>query len=225
MERIGLALAVHDFVPVLVAGVGLWRVTAWLSFRNTYAGRAAALGTTLVVAAGVAKAGSKLVAAVTGGSPPAVLDAALFPLMAPGMVLMAVAVLTGPATRRPDRTVFSLTWVVPVAVWAPSGVVAVWNGWAGSKAMLIALTTIGNVVLCVALAHRARACGLRLPAALFMVNLGIVIALAGLARAVEQTVPVQWVEQNVNLAAQLAFLVAATGLLRARPADQNGRLR
>jgi hypothetical protein len=225
LERIGLALAVHDFVPVLVAGVGLWRVTVWLSSRNTSAGRAAASGTALVVAAGVAKAGSKLAAALTGGSPPAVLDAALFPLMAPGMSLMAVAVLSGLSTRRSDRAIATLTWAVPVAVWAPASVVAVWNGWAGSKVLLIAITTIGNVVLCVALAHRARAVGLRLPAALFMVNLGVVVALAGLARAVEQTVPVQWVEQNVNLAAQLAFLVAATGLMRARPADQNGRSR
>ena len=79
-------LALDDLVPVVLAGVGCWllvdAVTADDGLR-----RAGHLGACLVAAGGLAKAGWKLVLAVTGTDLAGV-DDALFVLLAPGFALV-----------------------------------------------------------------------------------------------------------------------------------------
>ncbi len=203
-----LALGSHDLIPVIVAAVGLWWVTLALARRRPEAYRPAALGTAFVVAGGVAKAGSKLIAASTGSGVPVVLDQSLFPLLAPGMLLLALAT----STKLSESRMGALVWMVPFAVWPSAAVVGFAVSWSAGKGALIALATVGNVWLAVALVRWASQLGLRTSAALFAVNLVVVIGLAGLARGVDQTTAWQWIEQNTNLAAQIAFLLAARRL-------------
>jgi hypothetical protein len=213
METIPLWLAVHDFIPVLVAGAGLGAVTVAVGRTHHAASLVVGVGAGLVVTAGLAKASAKLVAALGSGTPPPVLDEALFPLLAPGMVTAAL----GLAARhgRLEPLVPGAALWAPVLVWAAAGTVAATAGWDAAKPTLIGLATIGNVAIAVLLIRWARSAGRPRAAWLFGANLAVVLALAGMARAVEQTVAWQWVEQNLNLAAQLAFLIGAATLVAA----------
>lgn len=211
------ALGSHDLLPVIVAAVGLWWVSLAIGRRRPEAFRPAALGTAFVVAGGVAKAGSKLIAAGTGAGVPVVLDEALFPLLAPGMILLGAAT----STRWRESQLIALVWAVPGTIWLLAGIVSALVSWSAGKGLLIALATVGNLWLGLALMRWAASVGSRGTAMLFAINLVIVIGLAGLARTVDQTIAWQWIEQNTNLAGQAAFLVAARRLRSAvgwRPA-------
>lgn len=147
------------------------------------------LGVVLIVVGGLSKAIAKLIGALSDGPSPTVLDEALFPLLAPGMLLLAgvVAAVRSPGgwagtiTRRPV--------LVPLLVWS----VAVVPG--------------------VALISWSRSLRLGRTAVLYGVNLVIAIGLAGMAPALAQDTVAQWVEQNVNLLGQAAFLIASVSLV------------
>jgi hypothetical protein len=214
MERIGVGLALYDLVPVAAAGIGLALLTAAVGRRYGPARRLAAAGTGFVIAAGVLKAGSKLVAAAGDGLPPPLLSEALFPLLAPGMVMLALAVAASGRSSRLRRALPALPVAVPGVVWVVAAVLSGGLGWGPAKLFLVIVATAGNVGLGVLLVRWSLASGLRRAAALFAVNLVVVIGLAGLTRGVEQTIAWQWIEQTINLGAQLAFLGAARDLAR-----------
>ena len=214
MDLSRLALGIHDLIPVLVAAAGLAAVAAAVQSTQPRGFRAAVLGATFIVLGGLSKASAKLIGAITTSTPPQLLDDALFPLLAPGMLLLAGAVVgVLRAEGRRQLGVVSAA-LVPLAVWSIAGAAAVLSSSAAAKALLIGLATLGNVVLALGLITWARRLELG-RAVLFAVNLIIVVGLAGMARALEQTTASQWIEQNVNLVGQLAFLFASHTLWRA----------
>ncbi|MDJ0664986.1 MAG: hypothetical protein QNJ75_10515 [Acidimicrobiia bacterium] len=214
MDSGRVALGIHDLIPVFLAAGGLAAVAA--AVRRTLPGSysAAVLGAVLVVLGGLSKASAKLIGAVTADTPPQLLDGALFPLLAPGMLLLAVAVVAVVREGGWARLSAAYPALIPVAVWALTGALALLIGSTAATATLIGLATIGNVTLAIALIVWSRRLGLHRPALLFGLNLVIVIGLAGMARALEQTTATEWIEQNVNVVGQLAFLLAARSLLR-----------
>ncbi|MFO7548337.1 MAG: hypothetical protein R6X29_05635 [Acidimicrobiia bacterium] len=215
MGPVGIPLAVYDLVPVAVAGLALGLITAAVGRRYRPARMVAAIGTAFVVGGGGLKAGSKLVAAAGDGIPPPLLDAALFPLIAPGMVMLALAVAATRAAPGIRRLLPALPVVVPAGVWTFAAVLAAGPGWDTAEVMLIVVATAGNVALGGLLIRWSLVVGLRWAAALFAVNLVVVIGMAGLTRGVDQTIGWQWIEQTINLGAQLAFLLGAHRLARA----------
>ncbi len=210
-----VALGVHDLIPVALAAVGLGMVAAAVGRVQPAGYRPAGLGAVLVVLGGLSKAIAKLIGAIADSAPPQLLDDALFPLLAPGMVLLAAAVIAGRGTGGWAAVIVSRPLLVPLMVWLVAGAVAAFAGSGPPKTLLIGIATLGNIALGVALIWWSRRLGLRAVAVLFGVNLIIVIGLAGMARALEPTTAAQWIEQNVNLVGQLAFLVASRSLLHA----------
>lgn len=206
-----VSLALHDLLPVIVAGLGLWKVTEAVGRRRPPARTTTGVGAALIVAAGASKAGAKLLSAMGIGHA-AWLDAALFPLLAPGMVLAAAGVWAAVMDGALYRRVASFVVAAPSIVWLGSTAIAATGG--PATAVLIGVATVGNVALGVGLIRWSRREALGWAGWLFGLNIAIVIGLAGLARGVPQTVGWQWTEQNLNLLAQAAFLVAATALVK-----------
>jgi len=209
-----VALGIHDLIPVFVAAGGLAAVAAAVRRERQEHFGAAALGAVFIVAGGLSKASAKLIGAVSGGTPPQLLDEALFPLLAPGMLLLAGAVVAALEANGRLRLGAAQPAFIPVAVWGCAGALALLGGTTAATAVLIGLATLGNVVLAIALITWSRRLGLNYAAVLYGINLAIVLGLAGMARGLEQTTAIEWIEQNVNLIGQLAFLVASQSLLR-----------
>lgn len=210
-----VALGVHDLTPVAVAAAGLGLVAAAVAKVHPSARRPAVSGAVLVVVGGFSKALAKLIGAVSDGATPQLLDEALFPLLAPGMLLLAAGVVVVSGARTWASAIVRRPLLVPLAVWSATGALAAVAGSGAAKALLIGLATVGNIAVGVALIAWSRRQALNTAALLFGVNLVVVIGLAGMARALEQTTAAQWTEQNVNLLGQLAFLLASRSLLQA----------
>lgn len=215
-----LALALHDFLPVLAAAGGFAYLVASVGARYRAASPVAAVGSTLVVAAGATKAAAKLLDALSAEAGLVFLDEALFPLLAPGMVLVAAAVGAALDSADRRRRLRTLLPVVPLSLWGLAGGSTLWIGKGAAVGLLIGVATVANVVLAVRLIRWSKASSLPNAAVLFAANLVVVLVLAGLARLVEQTTAWQWIEQNVNLLGQVAFLVAARLLHRAVVLDR-----
>ncbi len=175
----------------------------------------ALLGAALVVLAGLCKALWKLILALGGPDLPW-LASALFPLMAPGFTLLALALWRAQRkTLAPSRR----PWIMPLAlIGLAYGTAAlrsfglsVERGW---FLPLMTLASVANLTLTALLLRetwRRRALWL---APLFLVNLGMVFALQRIARIEPKTLSIHWLEQSLTTAGAWAFALGAWLLYR-----------
>ncbi|GAA1499656.1 hypothetical protein GCM10009827_002650 [Dactylosporangium maewongense] len=195
MNDYPVILAVEDFVPTLLAMYGFW-LLASLGKAVPW-GR---LGALLIGAGGIAKSVWKLLVAAFGVDLPW-LEAALFPLMSAGAVLLIWALL-------------------PTAPWWPFAAVyaAVTLGAAiaGTMKPVFILATAGVTTISVIGAVYAGRRRARPAIALYTLGIVLVTALVPLRNHPDhETLRLQWIEQGTNTAAQLAFLTAAWLTVRA----------
>lgn len=184
-------LALDDYVPVVLAGVGC----LWLA-RTTGRGPAV-VGAVLVLAGGLCKATWKLVLASTGDDLPLV-DDFLFVLLGPGFALLTWALV-----RR------QLPLGVPLGL-AGAGLVAAIG--TRSTVPLLILTVLGATATGVLALLRAREVRDSTAAALFAVQLVLAYALVPFAGA-GQSLAHQWWEQSLNTVGQAALALGAWRLL------------
>lgn len=209
MEDYTLALALEDFVPVLLSLIGfaLLARMVWRVDRDN--GRLALVGVTLIGTGGVLKATWKLILALSGRDI-AFLDNSLFIFLAPGFACLAWAVWAGQQRLR-SRKVAERIWLRPLLIFLPFATAAFILAQQGGRSwvfVLLALTTLKNSILLGNLTRQALWQQQQGIAALFIFNLVSIFALSGLAR-VEQSVALQWVEQGINTLSQAVFLLAA----------------
>jgi hypothetical protein len=195
-------LALWDFVPVLLGGLGCW-LLAELAGRRVPTVRAAGMvGAALVFAGGLAKAGWKLVFALDGTDLTVLYDG-LFVLLAPGFVLVALSLLAARSGRprwfRVGLTAVLASYGLAAAVGSVDAVLPL---------MVVAATATGVLALL-----EARSLGDSTAAWLFGVQIALAFALVPLA-APPQTLGKQWAEETMNAVAQGAFAYAAWRLLR-----------
>jgi hypothetical protein len=200
----GLALALEDFVPVVLAGAG----TVVLGLA---AGRAlpsvrvpALLAGALVTLGGLAKATWKLLVAAEPCRDYPVLYHTLFPCLAFGFAGIAWALL-GVRRGRPAPWAPFLTLPVLAGVAA----VALRDTWPLLVVSAVAAVTVG--VLAIGLSVRGRD---RLGALLFVVYIAGTLVLPPLAARPNQSEALQWGEQVTNSLVQLCFLLGSLRLLR-----------
>jgi hypothetical protein len=219
-----LSLALFNFVPVVLAGAGVWLLARLVGDQDPQRGTLALAGAGLILIGGLAKATWKLVASATG-TDLAWLGNALFPLMAPGFALLSVSLL-GASRRMARRN--SPAWPVWVAIGAISAAFVaaglrtwVWEIPRGWLLPLLALASVCNLVLS-ALAIAA-ALRLRKPwvAALFAVNLAMIFALQPIAVAPTKTLAMHWTEQSLTALGTACFALGAL-LLRKLAAERTG---
>lgn len=196
-------LALDDFVPVVLAGVGALLLARAAGRRAPQVQKPAVVGALLVTAGGLCKAGWKLVLAGSGTDVPVIADL-LFVLLAPGFALLAWSLLVARGSRVDLRLVGGV-------VAATAGLAAVLSaGW--PLLVLAVLGATATSVLAIRLALDAHD---SVAAVLFGVQLAMAFALVPLAGA-GQSVAHQWWEQSLNTIGQGAFALAGWRLVRSR---------
>lgn len=206
-------LAVFDAVPVvfsILAYVTLARLLVTVSPPHA---RVARWGVVLIGAGGAAKVLWKVVIAASA-TDITWMDDLLFPLLAPGLLLLAAALRPAP----PRRGVAGAAGVV-----AAAGVLAASGAPAAAEILLLTSLTVASIVIVTRLVASARACGDRVAASLVVINLVVAFGMVGLAR-VEQSIALQWAEEIGNAMAQAALFVAARRLW-SRRADPFAQIR
>ncbi|WP_298818488.1 hypothetical protein [Chloroflexus sp.] len=209
-----LALALEDYLPVIfsIIGVSLIARTIWQLDRPL--GMMAFVGVGLMAVGGVLKATWKLLMAINGTDVP-LFSQALFPMIAPGFTLIAMAVYSYTRQLRGKAGV-RWPWLAPLIVISlfvgGSALIAANGGpW---RVPLIMLATIANVALLLMLAVGAWRRNMRPLAVVFVVVLLVVIGMSQMASNVPQTIAVQWFEQIAQTLAQLAFCLGVWQLTR-----------
>ena len=140
------------------------------------------------------------------------LDDALFWFLAPGFIVLFAGLRRAARIDR-DMPAGPERWAEPSAATVVAvALVAAAAGLGAWFAVLLAASTVGNVLVAVTLIGWARDRGDGAAAVLFGGNLLVVLGLAGTATALEQTVPMQWAEQTLATAAQGMFMVASIRL-------------
>jgi hypothetical protein len=217
-----LMMALQDFMPVLLSGVGLAVIAGMIGEMHSPARAMAWFGAGLVFLGGFAKASWKLIMALTLGYQNAVaLDNALFLLMAPGFIFLTFALWYGQRRYYGARAADARRmWIAPVVLAAVTVITAFGVGTAlydpvrtGRQTwyfILLGVTTIMNIAIVVLAVWQCRREGVALGVLLFVFNIVTVLALQGIARGGASTsISLQWIAQGVNTMAQLAFVIAA----------------
>lgn len=219
MQSYSVGVALFDFVPVLVSGIGLGLLARAIAFRHQALAALAWGAALLVPFGGACKASWKLIVALQGQHI-GWLENMLFIAMAPGFIAMSFSLFhAGRAWRAntaatqahysPTRLLLWLALPLLVAVAAavlhPDS--RLWFFW------LLGVTSIANAAL---IRHAIVACrwsGLGWPRACFVYNFVATLALSGLSRlpAGEATA---WIQEAVNISAQAALALGAWRLSR-----------
>lgn len=187
----GLALALEDFVPCVLAGVGV------LVFaRKTASPRLATAGGVLITLGGLAKATWKTLVAAEPCRNIEILEQLLFPFLAVGFALVLVAFL-------------GRQWILGIPALAAVGALVVGAMWPMLIAAAVCAVTLG-----VTAARRALGDGDRAAAGLFVLYVVGTLVLPPLAGRPDQSEGLQWIEQLTNTLVQGSFLLGALRLRR-----------
>ena len=216
MQDYSLALALSDYLPVAMSALGFGLLAQLLSRALPASKRWLLVGAGLVIAGGLSKATWKLIWVLTHRDV-VLLNALLFICIAPGMILLACHAVS--AARRwrngfveahPGRN--GLLLLVPVLVVAGlAAVLAEGRTW---FFLLLAAATLANVALALTLVRLSWNWRQGLTGAIILCSMLLTLGLSALARIPDQSAPLQWLAQSINLAAQGCF---AWGIWRLRP--------
>jgi hypothetical protein len=215
MPQYGLDLALTNFLPVLFTALALFCIARLTRALAPASEPMALSGAALVVLAGLCKALWKLILALGGPDLPWLANA-LFPLMAPGFTLLALAFWHAQreTLKRPRRP-----WFLPLTlIGLAYGVAAlrsfglsVERGWFLPLMTLASLANLTLTALLLRETWRRRALWL---APLFLANLAMVFALQRIARIEPKTLSMHWLEQSLTAAGAGAFALGARLLYR-----------
>ncbi len=209
-DQISLALALEDFIPVLLFAVGLFIIARLISATNTASGKLAIVGGAFVTFGGLSKATWKLIQAI-GGDDISLLNNALFVLMSAGFICLAWAFWN---RGEPVKSAMWI-WLPPVVAvalaWSLAAVLAFSRENRAWFFVLLGATTLANLAFLSQLILASVKRRLWFVVAFLCVNL-VVIFLQ--TRTGDQTMTLQWIKQFANTISQFCFLAAAYLLLR-----------
>lgn len=206
-----MALALEDFVPVLLTLLALVWLNRMVFRMDRRSGYIAMLGLLFVVLGGLLKATSKLFW-VTSGEPVAWMEDSLFLLMAPGFAFLAWAIWCG------QRSLFRD--IQPRFVWQmPTILLLVISGgtFYAYRAdlertwffVLLTLVVVMSSLMLILISRHAWHYRLKRIAFLFLLYLALTLVLNGLARTPSPTLGVEWAKQLINTAAALILAFAS----------------
>jgi hypothetical protein len=215
LPQYGLDLALFNVLPVLLTAVALACIVRLVRVLAPASAPMAVMGAALVVLAGLCKASWKLILALGGPELPA-LASALFPLMAPGFTLLALALWQAQLKVPPPPRRY---WLAALALIGLAYGIAALRHWGlgverGWFLPLLALASLANLTLTALLLReswRRRAVWL---APLFLANLAMVFALQRIARIEPMTISLHWLEQSLTALGAGAFALGACLLYR-----------
>lgn len=215
-----LGLALYDFLPVVLTGVAVWYLARLVMAQGVPNGGLAFAGASLVFAAGLSKAVWKLNVTLTGQDVTWLANL-LFPLMAPGFVLIAAGIWAVEWQLR-GKQAPSWLWAATVTAILAVYVLAfvrivdpqIERGWFMPMMGMASVGNIGLTVLLIVLSLRYSKRGL---AILFVLNLAMVFVLIPIAQIEPKTISLHWIEQTITSGGAATFALASFrlfGLLR-----------
>ncbi|MEN1727371.1 MAG: hypothetical protein AAGJ52_02935 [Pseudomonadota bacterium] len=211
MEDFSLALALYDFVPVVLTGIGVFSLAALVRKHRVPWAFLATVGATLVFAAGMTKACWKLVVTLSAHDL-TWLASLLFPLMAPGFALLAAGIWAS-RRQRQKKSINKDFWLMPLAIIGVAAALALFRVDAGIERgwflPALSLASLSNIALTVMLFMTAWQNEQRLVAVLFTVNLAMVFALIPIAQFSHYSIAMHWFEQTLTTIGAAAFAYAA----------------
>lgn len=211
-----LALALEDFVPVILTFFALLWLSRMIFAMDLRSGYVAALGASLVVLGGLFKATSKLLW-VFSGELIVWMEDSLFILMAPGFAFLAWAIWCA------QRKVFQevrpqYLFQVPAGFFfVIGGGTFIFNANNQGRIwffVLLTLVVLMSSVMLILLSRHAWHYHLKGAAALFVGYLVITIVLNGLARTPSPTIGVEWIKQLTTTGASMILALACWQLWR-----------
>lgn len=203
MEVATVPLALDDFVPVVLAGIGSFLLAQACCRRQPRVGQVPLYAAAAIAVGGLCKAAWKLNLALAGNDL-AHVDDVLFALLGPGFAYLAWALL---AARSSWRSMALPSYAVGLA-----GTATVLLQ---STGPLLALTVLGSTATLVLAVELALRNDDRPAAVLFGTSLLFAYALVPLAGA-DQSISHQWWEQTLNTVGQGAFALASFRLVNVR---------
>lgn len=191
-ETYPLALALYDFVPVAFFLIGaIFLVRTSTRMCGLCCSRLAIAGSLLIFLGGFLKAIWKLLFTIGVGDYQ-LLSESQFPLVAPGFLVLLIAVIMMARSDREARTInaasilLMATWKIPFLI-------------------VMTLTSMGvqGILTYVSFQRKAK-----------LAAVGFIVAFLGLVdmgamASVQQTLARQWIEQSINTAGQLGFMVGS----------------
>ncbi|WP_372727735.1 hypothetical protein [Nocardioides sp.] len=200
----GLALALEDFVPVILAGAGALALARTCGLRHPRVAIPAFAGAVLVTAGGLGKALWKTLVAAEPCRNVPLLEQLLFPCLAFGFAALAWAVVS----LRRDAVASPVPYVAAPLIGSVAAVLT------GSMGPLLGVAALGALWMGLNAATHARLLGRHGVAGLFVAYLIGTLILPPLAARPHQSEGLQWIEQGVNSVVQLCFLIGSSALLR-----------
>jgi len=224
MHRYTLGLALFDYLPVIMAGIGIWLICRYCAALGNRSGAWIIIIPLIATSGGFLKATWKMIVVITGNNIQWLSDQ-LFFFIAAGYVMLAAAVVLSLRADAAGRSLAAGWWKLPAAIAAVIIVSALilrvtydqryWS------TLLLVTMSIANLIFALRLIAHSFDKRNWLSLFGFSANLVISYALVGLARIEEQTLELQWVEEILNLAAMSLLTFAAWNLIKARRAAQN----
>ena len=191
-ETYPLALAMYDFVPVAFFQIGaIFLVRTSTRMCGLRCSRLAIVGSLLIFLGGFLKAIWKLLFTIGVGDYQW-LSESQFPLVAPGFLVLLIAVIMMARSDREARTInaasilLMATWKIPFLI-------------------VMTLTSMGVQGILTYVSFQRKA---KLAAAGFIVAFLGLVGMGAMASG-EQTLARQWIEQSVNSVGQLGFMVGS----------------
>ena len=191
-ETYPLALAIYDFVPVsffLVGAISLVRTS--LRMCGLRCGQLVIAGSLLIFVGGLLKAIWKLLYTIGVGNFQ-LLSESQFPLLAPGFLVLLIAVIMMARSNREARKT-NANYILLMATWKIPFLI------------VMTLTSMGVQGILTYVSFQRNA---KFSAAGFIIAFLGLVGMGAMASG-EQTLARQWIEQSVNSIGQLGFMIGS----------------
>ncbi len=204
MENYTLSLALFDYVPVFLSGIGLYFITKWITSRRADLATMAAVGSVLIFLGGFFKATWKLIW-VLAQVDINILEHSLFVLLGSGFIVLACAL--GKSLKENAAA----SWNLPLSLLALALLLTVGANMGQINVTIvgIVITTLGNAYFSIRLTAHCFSRKEYLPAALILGNFILILFQGAIARTEGHTVDQQWLAEINNTAAQGVFALGA----------------
>lgn len=217
MEDYTLSLALFDYLPVIVAGIGLYMICRYCAILGHSTGAWVAAIPLIAFAGGFLKATWTVIVVLSGVNIVWMSDQ-LFFLIASSYVLLASLVVLSLRAESIGRPLKDSWWQLPALVVIAVVAVAFLlrqeyteRYWA---MLLLGVMSVSNLVFALRLVFHSVARRYWWAASAIVLNLVLAYTLVFLARIPEQTAQLQWIEEILTLLANSALAFAAWRLLR-----------
>lgn len=219
LEKYSLALAIENFLPVVLLALALLFTARMLNRKSEVVGELSYAGCFLLVAGNLLNAVGKLLNAINGTETAWMKNSLLF-LSAPGFVCLAWALWRALQPSAKELTAGKV-WLLPLffngGLLALTAAVKMVKGGQTWQRMLLTVATIASLFTFAQLARLALQRRNQLIATLFILSLGMSLAL--MLRGSDGTEAAEWAKQISNTISYGVFAFAAFRL--GQPTDNN----